>query len=59
MYLYSKIYILTCLLVLFTLINYVARCDEASEYITIEVPTTYTADDIATMLKNQVIYKFN
>lgn len=31
-----------------------ARCSEASEYIAIEVPTTYSADDLAAMLKNQV-----
>lgn len=30
-----------------------AKCSEASEYVTMEVPTVYTAEDLQEMLKNQ------
>jgi len=32
-----------------------APCSQASEYITMDIPSFYTADDIAHLLKNQVI----
>ena len=30
------------------------RCSEAAEYVTVDVPNSYTEDDLAEMLKNQV-----
>lgn len=35
----------------------IARCSKASEFIQIDIPTTYTAEDLANMVKNQVILK--
>ena len=31
-----------------------ARCSEAAEYITVDVPNSYTEEDLAEMLRNQV-----
>lgn len=33
-----------------------AKCNEASEYMALEVPQTYSAEDLAELLQNQVRY---
>ena len=43
----------TCLARLADNTGVLAPCSEASEYVTMEVPTVYTAEDLQEMLKNQ------